>query len=61
MKIKTLSLKIIFEDMRAHRATESWKDQIGAQIVQTQRSREGKSAENARQGGVGELQLGAWT
>ena len=47
--------------MRAHRATESWKDQIGAQIVQTQRSREGKSAENARQGGVGELQLGAWT
>ena len=47
--------------MRAHHATESWKDPIGTQIVQTQRSREGKSAENARQGGVGEWQLGAWT
>jgi len=61
MKIKTLSLKITFEDMRAHSAIESWKDQIGTQIVQRQRFIEDKSAENARQGGVGELQLGAWT
>ena len=50
MKIKMLSIKIIFEDMRAHSAIESWKDQIGTQIIQTQRFIEDKSAENARRG-----------
>ena len=47
MKIKTSSIKIIFKDMRAKSVLESWKDQIGTQIVQTQRMIEARSAENA--------------
>lgn len=47
LKTKDTSIKVIFKNRRVNSAFESWKGQNGAQIAQTWRIIEARSAENA--------------